>query len=379
MVISAQYFWFYLKKFYEKEKIILYGEKNQILRLKKITKTAGFDVAYVVGNKSDDDIESYVNLLYEDFNCIFVWIVSDDHIAYCNRLDELGLKEHENYASVTRPPYMNLRERFILDVHLGYTSNTKGLYPGVTVYGEHSSGKKVVRIVTLGGSTSDAIAYPWKSWSEILWEQLCMRFPDTEFIVYSAGVCAYDSALELLKLQRDMLRVFPDIVLSYSGLNDSVLSSDLWTTPYQKMIFSRLSLSERFTIAGGISEEGAAVGIETHSTPVQRYLKNIRMMHAICNEFGIRFYAFVQAMIGEASYEPKEDEEEMLRNSMDCVYEKTKIFLRDVKEQIQNYQYIYDLSTIFNSTEKLYVDTEHVNETGNRIIAEEIIKILNQG
>lgn len=379
MVISAQYFWFYLRKFYEKEKIILYGEKRQVLRLKELTKTAGFDVAYVVGNKSDESIKSYVDLLYEDFNHIFVWIVSDDHIEYCNRLDELGLKEHESYASITRPPYMNLRERFILDVHLGYTSNTKGEFPGVTIYGKTFASKKAIKIVTLGGSTSDSIAYPWKSWSEILWEQLSLQFPDTDIIVYSAGVCAYDSASELLKLQRDMLKLLPDIVLSYSGLNDSVLSSDLWTTSYQKMIFSRLSLNEKFIIAGGVSQNGVSVGIETNQTPVQRYLNNIRMMHAICNEFGIRFYAFVQAMMGEESYELKEDEKEILRNSMDCVYENTQMFLRDVKDQIKKYQYIYDLSMIFNRTEKLYIDTEHVNEAGNRIIAEEIIKILNQG
>ena len=378
MVISALYFWFYLRKFYERKKIILFGEKSHVFRLRDITKTAGFDVAYVVGSKSDTDIESYVNLLYEDFNDIFVWIVSDDHIEYCNRLDELGLREHENYASVTRPPYMNLRERFILDVHLGYTSNTMGMFPGVTIYGNPSAGKKAVKIVTLGGSTSDSTAYPWKSWSEILWEQLSMQYPDKDIIVYSAGVCAYDSASELLKLQRDMIRLLPDIVLSYSGLNDAVVSSDLWTTSYQKMIFSRLSFNEKFVIAGGLSQDGFSVGIETDQTPAQRYLKNIRMMYAVCNEFGIRFYSFVQAMMGQESYELKEDEEEMLRNCMDCVYESTQIFLRDVKEQIKKYQYIYDLSTIFNRAEKLYIDTEHVNEAGNRIIAEEIIKILNQ-
>ena len=97
-------------------------------------------------------------------------------------------------------------------------------------------------------------------------------------------------------------------------------------------------------------------------------------MHAICNEFGVKFYGFLQAMMGEETYKMKDDEAEMIENSMDTVFYSTKNFLDEAKREIKHYEYMFDLSTIFNIDEKVYIDTEHVNELGNNIIADEIIK-----
>lgn len=374
MKISALYFWFYLKKFSEKNKIILYGEKKDIIHLREITETAGFKVEYLIGHEQSDGVLSYIDLLYENPDEIYVWIISYDHMEYCKRLDDIGLKENVNYASITRPPYMSLRERFILDVHLGYTYETLKELKGVTVFGKKIHGKENLTIVTLGGSTSDSIAYPWKSWSEILQEKLSELYKEKNVIVYSAGVCAYNSSLELIKLERDMIRLKPDLVISYSGLNDSVIRNDLWTTSYQKNIFNRLGIKEKFNIAGGSTQSGLSVGLETDDTPVKFYLNNMRLMHAICNEFGVKFYGFLQAMMGEETYKMKDDEAEMIENSMDTVFYSTKNFLDEAKREIKHYEYMFDLSTIFNIDEKVYIDTEHVNELGNNIIADEIIK-----
>lgn len=375
MIITAQYFWYYLRKFREKKIIVLFGEKESTKRLAEITNAAGYKVSYIVGNKEDGEIRSYLDLMYEDYTNLFVWIVSYDHLKYMEKLKDLGLIEHKNFASISRPPYMNLEERFILDVHLGYTSNTKGKYPGITIFGDESvMNKRQLKIATLGGSTSDAIAYPWKSWSEFIYEKLGSKYPDRNIIVYSAGVCAYNSSQELLKLQRDLVRLKPDIVLSYSGLNDSVLHSDLWTTSYQKIIFETVSKNQQFTIAGGKSELGYSVGISTGESMAEFYIQNMKMMNAICVAQGIKFYGFLQAMMGEESYILKDEEEELLRNCMNTVYEDTSRFIKDVKQQMMGLDFLHDLSQIFNFTQKVYIDTEHVNEMGNEIIADEIIK-----
>lgn len=51
-------------------------------------------------------------------------------------------------------------------------------------------------------------------------------------------------------------------------------------------------------------------------------------------------------------------------------------FIEEVRSLIGQYDYIYDIADLFNEVEDKYLDTSHVKEKGNRMIAEKIFTYL---
>jgi hypothetical protein len=86
-------------------------------------------------------------------------------------------------------------------------------------------------ILTLGGSTTDGIRRG-HSWPEEL--SKLMTADGNSGTVVNGGTGGYSSNQELLKLIRDGLEFKPDIVISYSGINDMGKYNELhtrWFTP----------------------------------------------------------------------------------------------------------------------------------------------------
>ncbi len=217
------------------------------------------------------------------------------------------------------------------------------------------------------------MAFTFKSWIEILYELLNNNSKGRSVVVYSAAISGYKSAQELIKLQRDILDMNPDIVISFSGINDTHVNGGTWAHYYQKQLFDYLR--KNIVCLGGVDVSNSEYidGMEVTGTPARRWLKNIRLMHAACEEFGIQFYAFLQPMIGEKNYNLSE----MIVGGDFKNLEKTSYeFIEEVRSLIGQYDYIYDIADLFNEVEDIYLDTSHVKEKGNRMIAEKIFTYL---
>lgn len=370
--ISSLYFGFYIRKFREKKKIILCGEIKEALNLKKYTEILGYRVAYIIGEADEGAEKSYFDLIYEDVSEIFVWIVSNNYSKYCPKLDEMGLKPNENYGALFCPPYMNLHERFPIDLNIGLTAYTGDKYPGVKIFGDSEIvDENTIKVVTLGGSTTDAMAYPWKSWSELLWEMLVQKSKEKKVIIYCAGTCGYTSAQELMKLERDMLSLEPDIVISLSGVNDIHEDDTPWVNGYQKKIFSRMNEVNDDALHKSVNID-YSIGIKNNDLPYKKWIKNMRMMYTVCSEFGVGFYSFLQPMVGEKGYELDGVALEYMLGDMNDIYGKTASFIENVRAEIKNYNYILDIADIFNGTSEIYIDGIHTTEQGNKLIAQAI-------
>lgn len=114
---------------------------------------------------------------------------------------------------------------------------------------------QVRTVVALGDSIVEGYGQP-RGWPEMLQEELARRFPGTRII--NAGVSGDNASDGLERMERDVLRHRPELVLVSFGLNDMKNA-----VPIQKFVESLSALVE------GISTSGAQVVLLT-TTRLQR-------------------------------------------------------------------------------------------------------------
>ena len=115
-----------------------------------------------------------------------------------------------------------------IDPHLGYAhsngeKDVRNLskeftwLDGFLIYSNQTSNFQRPIILTLGSSTTDGIrsGHSWpEEFARIMKEK---RYSGT---VINGGIGGYTTNQELLKLIRDGLEFFPDVVISYGGISD---------------------------------------------------------------------------------------------------------------------------------------------------------------
>lgn len=305
-------------------------------------------------------------ILYEDN--YYIWIYDRDR---AKKLEELGLQCFVQWECNGLPWDITLNRKEGLDLNLGYTSLTDGDCPGAVVYGKDRG--KNYKIAILGGSTSDGILYPFKTWGEFLYEDL----REMGITIYNCGVSGYTSGQELLKLIRDVVPMKPDMILVYDGCND--LNVDI------KHPFSFAYLKTVFDFARGHMEQDANIeytqklceGVKSESDRFDQYLCNIRNMHAIASEHNIRFFGFCQPVL--SCKKGITDEEKNILLSMPggrVDFWVSDYFRGDLESGEDIPEYLYDFTSIFDDVDNVYMDVCHVNEKGNRIIANRVKEII---
>jgi hypothetical protein len=380
--MELRYFNDFINDISGKRKLILYGNNEETQKTKKIIKLYDRTIEYIVDDYESDGINSYLNLIYEEKSTIYILIVKEDYLQACKNLESLGFHQQEDYRVIFKPKYTNLFERFPLDVNIGYTSVTDDMdkeLPGITVFGNKDN-KNAYKIVTVGGSTSDSQAYLWKCWSQILYEKLKEdeRMQQRGLILYSAGISGYRSSQELMKLERDLLDLNPDLVISFSGVNDTGITDYPFVQYYSQTVFDLFVSGNISDMNGGKTVQSYTCGKKKSGSMAQNWLKHIRIMRAMCQEFGIHFVCFLQPMLGNKRNLLSKSEKELVLNGDGNILDRTEAFLKDAKELLEEIRpdYIYDISDLFNHVEDVYIDDCHVTETGNRIIAYKIYDVL---
>jgi len=303
----------------------------------------------------------------------------------------------------------------ILDPHFGYTWNGQEhqrlvklnvhegklkpikFIPGFTYYGNPND-PHAIRIVTLGGSTTQGPFY-FNNWSEILFKKLEEK--KISSVIFNGGCAGYSSNTELLKLVRDGLSLNPDLVISYSGINDVHFFYSLpkhpMISPNQKKLMEFILLGRtdpkfmpnfiytyrqrKISLEEGQAYrliEGINYGPEIETTPGIQWTRNVRIMHAVCNEFGVQFFAFLQPTMGVGNYSYSIGERAYFDNynnkSQKGKYDDWLLeFYNEARDGCRKSDNCFDLVSIFDGEKGLYTDTRHVNEKGNTIVAQEIL------
>ncbi len=281
-----------------------------------------------------------------------------------------------------------------IDPFLGYAHGEQGSaisklsknytwVDGFVIYAPN--GKDLARpvILTLGGSTTDGVQYG-HSWPEHLARLMKVRnIPGT---VVNGGTGGYSTNQELLKLVRDGLEFKPDLVISYSGINDRGAYSSLphpMVHSYQISFLQNLigeGLSPLLpstvklikTIAPANSNKGMdyTLGIPTSNSLGEQYKKNIRLMNAISVACGSEFMAFIQPngyFPIENSATPSNAAQEIYQKSINSLY-------KEIIELPKQVSYAKDYTRIFAGHQNVYKDDHvHVHDHADKIIANHIL------
>lgn len=325
------------------------------------------------------DIKEPESLMYENTDNIYPVLMASPHMhRILGKLLELGFGTEQIHVFCNENIPGGSKLLDVYDVNLGFTREDD--IPGFTIFDNGIDRTKPFKtIVTLGGSTTDATFANVMSWSEFLQHMLTER--GINAVVYCGGIAAANSTQELIKCIRDVIPMQPDGVLVYSGINDIKMNES--DTPFV--------LDYQWELAGKCIEKGlivnnkayrnvgsdsklmltkATCGLANKKPRSQYWTDNIRMMHAVCMEFGIKFHAFLQPNAyvgsgGEISFH-----KELLEA---CEAVKYKKITEEMIDNIKEIDYITDLTAIMNGRMKWYMDDCHVLEPGNRIIAEAIL------
>ena len=364
--------------FFMDRRVYIYGYGAAEREFIKYLKLMDYDFAGFLVDEADyknDEMHSEYSVKYVDEiiyeSNYFIWIYD---IGKVKKLKELGLVCLENYINIIYPWDISIERRNVLDVNLGYNYLVDSKYPGIMVYGDEEKGN--YKIAVLGGSTTDGVMYPFKSWPELLHEKLGRE----NITIYNCGIKGYTSGQELIKLIRDVLLLKPDMIITYDGFNELGFSDDHYpfAFDYIRKVFnfanSHLEDTSSFV---GDNKPKVCLGVESRKDAFGNWLSNIQIMHAIAIEKGIRFYSFFQPMLSSKQGKSEKEMNMLLSMPTSQIDRMIKMSFREHMSRMQERpDYMYDLSHIFDEQSDIYMDVCHVWEKGNEIIAEEIKKII---
>lgn len=280
------------------------------------------------------------------------------------------------------------RGALAVDPHLGYAAE-----PAFQVFGA-GEGEGVLRIVVLGGSTTDP--YNEGHWSGTLSELLVNEGIPAR--IYNGGVGSYSTNQEVIKLIRDALALNPHVVISVDGVNDLGLVKSI--TPYTPMVNHPQQAIMEYVV-GSASQSlflpnlarllgsGEKIlrpphwGHPNEMKAEEVWEKHLRIMNAVSGEFGIRYMAVLQPLMGFGSYDPSPREEEMweerkqrLRPDETPYHVVLTRYYEAAQVRCHQIPYCADLTGIYAGKTDLYNDPRHPNPEGYRLLGEAIFKEL---
>lgn len=310
-------------------------------------------------------------ILYEEG--YYIWIY-DKYKA--EKLNELGLKWLEQWECNGYLWDVTSGRKQGLDINLGFTLVTESGYPGIVVYGRDRQAD--YKIAVIGGSTADGTVYSFKSWPQLLYEELCEDLKKDEITIYNCGVSGYTSGQELIKLVRDVLLLNPNMIIVYDGGNE--LNIDIehpFAFSYAQKIYE-FANEHMVKDSNAIFTDKVCEGVASKGNRFDGWLFNIRNMHAIAKEHNIRFFSFCQPIL--SCKEGKTEKEKNMLLSMQsgqADFQEKEYFRRCFMERKDIPNYIFNFTNIFDNVDDVFMDSCHVkNEEGNRIVAGKIKEVI---
>lgn len=280
-----------------------------------------------------------------------------------SRLLELGFRP-QSVKRLGFGTYARIRGVRLADSRdplLGSVRTKDSDLPGYTMF-QNSDAQDALRILVLGGSTSDPTLMNIKSWSEYLFDSLSDIGIPT--VLFNGAVGGYTSSQEMKKLIRDIAVLRPNLVISLSGVNDA---AGIYSEPKHPLYQREDRIEAQWLVKKGKAKNdlqsdipltGVSLGPEDERSLFQIWLDNERCMHAVAAEFGAEFHAFLQPV------------KEMNSVKTDFYREAKQYFSRKAPE------WLHDFSRLFDNDKSVYADFCHVYEKGNRIICKQMLRYV---
>lgn len=270
-------------------------------------------------------------------------------------------------------------------------------------------------LVTLGGSTTDGF---YKQYGEVWPSQFNKKVVknNIKLNVINGGTGDFSSNQELLKLLIDVGNI-NDVkyVISLSGINDlqgrnkylrhqnkfpfwtniqlEMFINNKWidqstsSSPYLPNIQSFISaIKRRIYENKGTSNELArwekALNLRNSQerNSINDWFYNVKMMNSISKTMGAKFFLFLQPTMGISDAQIPKDKGSKnykIYNQLDKnYYLRIKKHYNELKKLCLKLDFCYDISDIATAEKDVYFDPRHHNGKGNKIIADEIFKII---
>ena len=395
-------------------KLLIYGTGTEAKALNNLFSICNIPIEYFLDEEISDNlfeeknVKHWTDIAYEKLDNLFIIIANEKECYEVSRQKflQLGLSEHIGFTYYKKIP--GNKEPSNYDVTLSYNrirnqSGYKQVIEGFELFGEIDN-PKALKIVALGGSSTESSLFFIKGWARYLTERFIEN--GISVVMYCGGVSGYTSSQELLKLIRDVIPLKPDVILSYGGVNDldqyphkpqklklneinSFLPLVLNCSPERnkRPFITNFQINYINQILLKFPKETQKIyyGLQNDKTCSELWLDNTRMMHAIAKEYNILFLSFLQPFLYVGNYEIT-DSQKIIFNRYrpeftNSDYKNNYVYLNDASEMqksIKGIDYITDLTNIFSGKANIYLDIVHVTDRGNEIIAEHIFDVLTK-
>jgi hypothetical protein len=122
------------------------------------------------------------------------------------------------------------------------------------------------------------------------------------------------------------------------------------------------------------------MGVDTATlsdSVVETYLNNYKVVDALAQEHGFRFFFFWQPVIS-IGHKPLTSEEQDMRRQMEpALIELYEAVYRRVRHVAEKYENLHYIAEIFDSIDsEIWIDDVHVTPVGNRLIAEKMFGVI---
>ena len=230
------------------------------------------------------------------------------------------------------------------------------------------------KVMCFGGSTTSTLQ--GSKWVEILSRILTERGND--ICLLNGGCGGHNSWHEMNKLLRDVGSFKPDLVISFSGINDAAAH----THPNNTYINSK-GINEMLNKSGLFTGLVNPPTLDSHAIA---FVRRTRIMRSCCEDVGAKFERILQPTLGIGNYTPDMNDEGDVKCLKQLKEDHEKFgylnmlnsFYDGVKDEIEKQEagFIHDYSGLFDAQSKLYADFRHPNELGYAIIAEHISRLV---
>ena len=259
------------------------------------------------------------------------------------------------------------------------------------------------RIIIIGGSTifGAGMAYDYQTIPSELNEKFKKKYNNVE--VLNAGISSITSFEEVYHFKEKLIQLEPDLVIIYDGVNNihykktsepEILNTDaekLQIKDFQKYLRTPVVLyryvllpiihSEQFnSLNVEKSDENQKLqshyGSEVSNSIGSLWYKHMNEFCQISNEKQIESVVIIQPTLYHGDKPLTKFEESIYEDSE--YFKKTFDILIQKSKNLNNCSMVMDFSNSFeNVSEGVYFDKSHLNNLGNKIIAEKIYeKIL---
>lgn len=238
----------------------------------------------------------------------------------------------------------------------------------------------------------------------------------TKFEVVNAGEVGYQSTQELIYFHRKILQYNPDMIIVFDGRNDIHVSHKGYYTPeinhdtilvlrkhldtslsslfyhFQRVVldisfFRHSSFLQLLRNLGTQKVEKSTYGIgKVNPIAADEYVKNIELIATIAKAKGIKSVFFFQPTLGCGNKPYSEYEKKIIQRIKDTsnwlevlqvmMPLTEKKFLEMGKRNNITTISLADLFDNINGT--IYVDSAHYTDEGNKLIAREMLKVIQK-